>query len=66
MGPIVHPDALPLNVFAWRDGRGCADDGDEVTMPTDLDPEDAEAGLFTMERHPLYGTSEVFHRMYRG
>ena len=29
-------------------------------MPTDFDPEDAEARLFTMERHALNGTGQLF------
>ena len=60
MRPIVHPDALPLNVLAWGDRRCSADDGDQVAVATDLDPEDAEAGLLTMERHALDRTGQVF------
>src|SRR2546426_4722607 len=43
MRPIIHPDALPLNVLARGDRRGCADNGDQVTVPTDFDAQDAEA-----------------------
>ena len=60
MHPIVHPDALSLNVLARGNRRCGTHDGDEVPMATDLDPEDAEACLFTMERHALDGTGEVF------
>ena len=63
--PIVHPDALPLNVLAWGNGRCSAYNGDQVAVPTDFDPEDAEAGLFTMERHAFDRTGELFHRMHR-
>src|SRR5205823_170648 len=63
--PIVHPDALPLNVLARGDRRRHADDSDQIAVTTDLDPEDADAGLFSMERHTLHGTGQLFHRMHR-
>jgi len=63
MRPIVHPDALPLNILAWGNRRCCANDGDKVTVPTDFDPEDAEAGLLTMEGYPLHGTGQMFRGM---
>ena len=66
MRPIVHPDALPLNVLAWGNRRCCADNGDQVAVPTDLDPEDAEAGLLTMEGHALDGTGQLFCGMVYG
>jgi hypothetical protein len=56
MCPIVHPDALPLNVLAWGNRRGSAYNGDQVAVTTDFDPEDAEAGLLAMERHTLNRT----------
>jgi hypothetical protein len=34
-------------------------------VPTDFDLKDAEAGLFTMERHTLDRTGQLFHRMRR-
>jgi len=66
MRPIVHPDALTLDVLARGDRRRSAYHCDEVTMPTDLDPEDAEAGLLTMERDAFDRTGQVFHQMRRG
>ena len=60
MRPIIHPDALPLNVFAWGDRRCSADNGDQVAVPTDFDPKDAEAGLLAMERHALDRTGQLF------
>jgi hypothetical protein len=35
-------------------------------VPTDFDPEDAEARFFAMERHTLDRTGQVFHRMRTG
>src|SRR5215813_2228522 len=60
MRSIVHPDALTLYVLAWGDRRCGTYDGDKVTVPTDFDPEDAEAGLLAIERHALHGTGQVF------
>ena len=66
MRSIVHPDALPLNVLAWSDGRCRADNRDQVAVTTDLDAQHAEAGLLTMEGHPLHGTSQLFGGMGEG
>src|SRR5262249_43940807 len=66
MGPIVDPDALPLNVLARGNRRCGANDGDQVAVPTHLDPEDAEAGLLTMEGHTLHGTGQLFCGMGEG
>ena len=66
MRPIVDPDALPLNVLPRGDRRCSADDGDEIAVPTDFDPEDAEASLLTMERHTLDRTGQVFCGMRIG
>src|SRR5262249_1523430 len=60
MRPIVYPDALPLNVFAWGNRCRGADDRDQIAVATDLDAEDTEAGLLAMERHTLYRTGQVF------
>ena len=54
------------NVLAWGNRRCGTYDGDEVMVPTDFDPQNAEAGLLTMERHTLHGTSQLFCRMRRG
>ena len=63
MRPIVHPDALPLNVLAWGNRRRSTDNGDQVAVATDFDAQDAEASLLTMERHALDRTGQVFHGM---
>ena len=60
MRSIVHPDALPLNVLAWGNRRRSTDDRDQVAVATNLDPEDAEAGLLAMKRHTLNRTGQVF------
>ena len=60
MRPIVHPDALPLNVFARGDRCRCAHDRDQIAVATDFDPEDAEASLLAMERHTLHSTGQGF------
>src|SRR5215510_7695227 len=66
MGPIVDPDALPLYVLARGDRRCSADDGDQIAVPTHLDPEDTEASLLAMEGHPLHGTGQLFCGMGEG
>ena len=60
MRPIVHPDALPLNVLAWGNRRCRPDDGDQVAVPTDFDAQDAEARLLAMERHALDRAGQLF------
>jgi hypothetical protein len=60
MGPVGDPPALALNVFTRGDGRSRPHHRDEITMPTDFDPQDAEARLLTMERDALDRTREVF------
>jgi len=66
MGPIVHPDSLTLYVLAWGDGRRGTDNCHQVAVTTDLDPEDAEAGLLAMEGHTLHGTGQLFCGMGEG
>jgi hypothetical protein len=66
MGPIVDPPAGTFNVFPRGDCGCCAHNRDEITMTTNLDPEDAEARLFAMERHALDCTGQVFRGMTGG
>ena len=60
MCPIVHPDTLPLYVLAWGDGRCRADNRDQVAVTTDLDAQNAKAGLLTMERDAFDRTGQLF------
>src|SRR5215813_8828817 len=60
MRPIVDPHTLPLNVLPRVNRCRGADDRHQIAVPTDLDPEDAEAGLLTMEGHTLHGTGQLF------
>jgi len=60
MGSISHPDALPLNVLARGNRCRGAYDGHQVTVTTDLDSENTEAGLLTMEGDTLHGTGQLF------
>ena len=62
VGPIIYPDALPFNVLARGDRRCRADSGDQVAVTPDLDSEDTEASLFTMERHTLDRAGQLFCR----
>jgi hypothetical protein len=66
VGPIVDPDALALNILARGDGRCRADDGNQVAVATDLDPEDTEARLLTMKRHTLDRPGQVFYGLRIG
>src|SRR5439155_12820092 len=60
MRPVRHPSALPFNILTWGDGRRRPHDRDQVAVPPDLDPEDTEAGLLTMEGDALDRTSQLF------
>ena len=50
---VVDPGPARLEPFAGCDGGGVANHRDQVTLPAHLDPEDAEAVLGVVERHPL-------------
>ena len=66
MGPIVAPDALTLNVLARRDSRRSTDNYHQIAVATDFDPQNAKAGLLTMEGHTLHSTGQLFCRMGEG
>jgi hypothetical protein len=51
MGVVVDPVARGRNPFSCGDRGGVADDGDQVTMATRLDPENAKAILGIVERN---------------
>ena len=50
VGAIVDPVAIRLDKLAGRDHRGMADDGDQIALPTCLDPQHARS------RSPRCGT----------
>ena len=60
MRAVVVPDADALDIFARGNGGRRTDNGNQLPLPLDLDPQDAEAGLFAMEGDALYGTGEAF------
>jgi hypothetical protein len=47
-------------VLAWRYGRGVPDQGDELTLALDLQPQDAEAAIGVVERDALDQSREAF------
>ena len=50
---VVHPAAGCLDPLAGGDGRGMADDRDQVTMAAGLQAKHAEPVIGVMERDPL-------------
>ena len=59
---VVVPDADALDILTGGDGGSRADNSNQLPLTLDLDPQDAEAGLFAMKGDPLYGTGEAFDR----
>ncbi len=58
--PVVGPGAARLDELAGGDrGRG-ADHGHQVALAAHLDPQDAEAGLFTVEGDAFNRAGLVF------
>ena len=53
VGAVVDPFARRGDPLAGGDRRGVADHGDEIAMAARLDPQNAEAVLGIVERHPL-------------
>jgi hypothetical protein len=47
---VVDPAPAGLDVFASRDHSGVANEGDEITLASRLNPQNAEAVLGVMER----------------
>ena len=60
VGAVVVPDADALDILAGGNGGRGADDGDQFPLPLDLDPQDTEAGLLTVEGHPFNGAGKAF------
>ena len=69
---VVVPDADALDIFTGGDGGSRTDDSNQLPLALDLDPQNTEAGLLTMEGDALYGTGETFDggisrvRLYHG
>ena len=62
MGVVVRPVARDSDPFSRRDRGSVADDRDQVTVPTRLNPENAKAILGVVERHPFDKTRKDFLR----
>jgi hypothetical protein len=53
MGAVVHPITSRANPLASGDGGGMANNGDQVTVTTCLDPNDTKAVLGVLVSDPL-------------
>ena len=60
MFAIGHPLAAGTGVFARCDGWGMTNQGDQFTLPLDLQTQNAEAILSIVVRHPLDEASDAF------
>ena len=50
---VVLPATAGMDILPGLDGRGGADDGDEVPVTPNLDAQDAEAAVRAVEGHAL-------------
>jgi hypothetical protein len=66
MRSINDPPPARLDELSGTDGRGMADDGDQVARATSLDPEDAKAAALVAECRSLDEAGEVFAETVAG
>ena len=52
------PDAEALDILTGSNGGSGANDGDQFSLPHDLDTQNTEAGLFTVEGDPFNGSEK--------
>jgi len=60
VGAVVNPFTRGRYPLAGRNGGGMADDGHDITMPTRLGPQNAEAVLGIVIRDPLDQAGQHF------